>query len=51
MRVNYHTHTVRCGHAKGTEEEYVQAAIAGGVEILGISEHSTHLMHPGSTPT
>ena len=49
MRVNYHTHTVRCGHAKGTEEEYVQAAIAGGVEILGISEHSTFLMHPDST--
>ena len=49
MRVNYHTHTVRCGHAKGTEEEYVQAAIAGGVEILGISEHSTFLMYPDAT--
>lgn len=49
MRVNYHTHTSRCGHAKGTEEEYVAAAIEGGMEILGISEHCTHLMHPDST--
>lgn len=34
MRVNYHTHTYRCGHAKGTEEEYVKAAIEGGLEVL-----------------
>ena len=23
MLTNYHTHTTRCGHAEGTEEEYV----------------------------
>ena len=49
MRVNYHTHTVRCGHGKGTEEEYVKAAVEGGMEILGISEHCTYLMHPEAT--
>lgn len=49
MRVNYHTHTWRCGHAKGTEEEYVKAAIEGGVEILGFSEHCTYLLHPEAT--
>lgn len=49
MRVNYHTHTVRCGHGKGTEEEYVKAAMEGGVQILGFSEHCTYLMHPGAT--
>ena len=49
MRVNYHTHTYRCGHARGTEEEYVKAAIEGGVEVLGFSEHCTYLMHPGAT--
>lgn len=49
MRVNYHTHTVRCGHGRGTEAEYVKAAIAGGVEILGFSEHCTFLMHPEAT--
>ena len=49
MRVNYHTHTYRCGHARGTEEDYVKAAVEGGVEILGFSEHCTYLMHPGAT--
>lgn len=36
---NYHTHTFRCGHATGTEEEYVLAAIEGGWKVLGFSEH------------
>ena len=37
---NYHTHTERCGHAWGTDEEFVQAAIAAGYTTLGFSEHS-----------
>lgn len=49
MRVNYHTHTYRCGHAQGTEEEYVRAAVEGKVEILGFSEHCTYLIHPDAT--
>lgn len=49
MRVNYHTHTYRCGHARGTEEEYVKSAIEGGVEILGFAEHCTYLLHPQAT--
>ncbi len=35
---NYHTHTKRCGHAKGTDEEYVIAAIEGGFDELGFSD-------------
>ena len=38
-KINYHTHTYRCGHAKGTEEEMVQAAINMNIEELGISDH------------
>jgi len=38
-KINYHTHTYRCGHAKGTEEEMVQAAIQIHMEELGISDH------------
>lgn len=49
MRVNYHTHTPRCGHAQGTDAEYIENAIAGGMEVLGFSEHCTYLMHPGVT--
>lgn len=42
MIANYHTHTPRCRHAKGTEEEYVQAAINAGLRILGFSDHTPH---------
>lgn len=36
---NYHTHTYRCLHASGTDEEYVEAAIKKGLKILGFSDH------------
>lgn len=39
MLANYHTHTARCHHAKGEDEEYVIAAIAEGLKILGFSDH------------
>lgn len=38
-KANYHTHTFRCQHAGGTEEDYVQAAIANNLQVLGISDH------------
>lgn len=38
-KVNYHTHTYRCGHANGTEEEMVQSAINMGIEVLGMCCH------------
>ena len=34
-----HTHTKRCGHAFGADEEYVQAAIDAGIKVLGFSDH------------
>lgn len=40
MIVNLHTHTSRCRHASGTEEEYVLAAIDAGLEVLGFSDHT-----------
>ena len=40
LKTNYHTHTARCNHATGTDEEYVLAAIAGGYELLGFSDHT-----------
>lgn len=36
---NYHTHTYRCGHAIGKDEEYVLAAVNEGLKILGFSDH------------
>lgn len=37
---NFHTHTTRCGHASGTDREYIEAAIAAGFRILGFSDHA-----------
>lgn len=39
MLANYHAHTTRCKHAKGTDREYVEAAIEGGLKVLGFSDH------------
>lgn len=36
---NYHTHTSRCGHAVGADEEYVISAIKCGIKRLGFSDH------------
>ncbi len=40
MRQNYHTHTYRCHHATGTERNYIENAIASGMEVLGFSDHT-----------
>ena len=42
MRFNYHTHTARCGHASGTDEEYVRCAIEAGYGIIGFSDHAPY---------
>lgn len=40
MKVNYHTHTERCRHAQGTEEDYVKSAVQSGLSVLGFSDHA-----------
>ncbi len=40
MKTNYHTHTLRCQHAQGSEAQYVKAAMDAGVSILGFSDHA-----------
>ena len=40
MDYNYHAHTTRCGHATGTPEEYIETAIAGGIQYMGFSDHA-----------
>ena len=39
MFCNLHTHTFRCHHAEGTEREYIETAIAGGIKKMGFSDH------------
>lgn len=40
IRTNYHTHTIRCHHAVGSDEEYVLEAIKNGYSVLGFSDHA-----------
>lgn len=42
MIANYHTHTWRCNHAWGTEEEYVERAIDRGLKFFGFSDHTPY---------
>lgn len=42
IKTNWHTHTKRCGHAIGEDEEYVLAAIQGGFKTLGFSDHAAY---------
>ena len=37
---NYHTHTWRCQHARGMEEDYVRRALEQGFGALGFSDHT-----------
>ena len=36
---NFHTHTYRCGHATGSDEEYILSAIKFGIKELGFTDH------------
>ena len=39
LKYCYHSHTKRCGHACGEDEEYVIKAIQLGIKRLGFSDH------------
>ena len=43
MIANYHTHTWRCNHATGKEEEYVVCALERGLKVLGFSDHTPYI--------
>ena len=49
MIANYHTHTFRCGHARGTEKEYAEAALSAGLKTLGCSDHTPYFYADGGT--
>ncbi len=42
IKFDYHTHHQRCGHAEGRIEDYIQAAIEKGLDLIGISDHSPY---------
>lgn len=48
MQYNYHTHTHRCRHASGTEEEYIERAIQNGLTHMGFSDHAPLAFEDGT---
>ena len=42
MKFDLHTHHDRCGHAQGKIRDYIEAAITGGLSVIGISDHSPY---------
>lgn len=47
MIANYHTHTHRCNHATGREEDYIKAALESGLETLGWADHTPYIFPDG----
>jgi histidinol-phosphatase (PHP family) len=37
--VDYHVHTPYCGHAQGKTIDYIESALAAGIDELGFSDH------------
>lgn len=48
ITANFHTHTARCGHAVGEDRDYVTAAIAAGIKVLGFSDHTPYVGFGGN---
>ena len=42
-KFNLHTHTFRCNHARGEDEDYVIEAIKNGYETMGFSDHVPYI--------
>ena len=40
MRADLHNHTYLCNHANGEPRQYLEAAIARGIEIFGFADHA-----------
>ncbi len=47
MTVNLHTHTIRCGHASGSDREYVEQAVRNGLTTLGFADHMPFVFPDG----
>ena len=40
LKSNFHTHTFRCGHARGDIKDYTKSAISFGFKNIGFSDHA-----------
>ncbi|WP_150269769.1 histidinol-phosphatase [Paenibacillus tepidiphilus] len=46
MNFDLHTHHFRCGHADGSIRDYIEAGMAAGLEVIGISDHTPYFASP-----
>lgn len=50
IKFDLHTHHERCGHADGSIEQYIRAAIKEGLTAIGISDHAPYFAHEHDQP-
>lgn len=50
IKFDLHTHNERCGHARGTIQDYIKAAIDSGLSVIGISDHSPYFASEEDQP-
>jgi histidinol-phosphatase (PHP family) len=50
FKFDLHTHHERCGHAEGKIRNYIEAAIANGLKVIGISDHSPYFSSEEDQP-
>ncbi|MGG6311725.1 histidinol-phosphatase [Paenibacillus macerans] len=50
MKFDLHTHHFRCGHADGNIRDYIEAGLAAGLSVIGISDHTPYFGSPEDQP-
>lgn len=50
MKFDLHTHHFRCGHADGNIRDYIEAGMAAGLSVIGISDHTPYFGSPEDRP-
>ncbi|WP_374120525.1 histidinol-phosphatase [Neobacillus sp. PS3-40] len=50
MKFDLHTHHDLCGHAQGKIQEYIEAAIDRGLNVIGIADHSPYFTNEEDQP-
>jgi len=46
IKFDLHTHHERCGHARGSIRDYIEAAIDKGLHVIGIADHTPYFSKP-----
>jgi histidinol-phosphatase (PHP family) len=50
VKFDLHTHHDRCGHARGSIQEYIETAIDKGLSVIGISDHTPYFSYEEDHP-